>query len=102
MTEVKSIRFSDEILAAVREQSRREQLDESTTIRRLIVAGLREYAVDLYRNGEISLREAAKIANLPLRDMLDLMEQRGVRGNVTMEQQRRALQHAMDALRRES
>lgn len=98
MSEVKSVRIPDELMATIRERARREQLDESTTIRQLITLGVREYACDLYREGRVTLREAASIANLPLREMIDLLEARGIKGNVTLEQQRTAIENALDAL----
>lgn len=98
MTEVKSVRIPDEIMSAIRDRARREQLDESTTIRQLVTLGLREYACQLYADGEITLREASTIANVPLREMLDLLRDRGIRGNVTLEQQRDALKHTFEAV----
>ncbi len=98
MTEVKSVRIPDEIMTAIRDRARREQLDESTTIRQLVTLGLREEACQRYAQGDITLREAASIANTTLREMLDLLNARGIQGNVSLQQQRDALNHTKDAL----
>lgn len=101
MSEVKSVRIPDELMETIRKRADREQLDESTTIRQLLTLGVREYACNLYRDGEVTLREAAAIADLSLRDMVDLLEGRGIKGNVTLEQQRKAIQNALDAAEEE-
>lgn len=85
-------------MSAIRDLARREQLDESTTIRQLVTLGLREYACQLYADGENTLREAATIPTVPLREMLDPLRDRGIRGNVTLEQQQDALKHTFDAV----
>lgn len=96
MTELVSVRIPDNLTTTIRELARREQLDESTTIRQRLSRGIREYACDLYREGEVSVREAASIAEVPLREMIDILEERGIKGNVTLEQQRKAIENALD------
>ncbi len=71
-----------------------EDVDESTAIRQLIRLGVIWYAVNLYKIGKITLSEAAELSNVSLRKMLDILEERGVKGNVTMKQQIRALDYA--------
>lgn len=52
------------------------------------------YAVNLYKIGKITLAEAAELSNVSLRKMIDILEEHGVKGNVTMKQQIRALYYA--------
>ncbi len=101
MTDVKSIRFSKEVLARIRKRAKRENLDESTTIRQLVALGLQDYACDLYQDGKVTLREAADLADLAPRDMIDLLHKRGIRGNVTLQQQQQAVRHAIEATQKE-
>lgn len=91
------LELPDEMMAAIRQRAGREELDESTTIRQLLALGLRDDACELYRDGRVGLREAASLAGLTLREMLDVLRERGIRGNVTLDQQRRAIRHALDA-----
>lgn len=98
MTTVKSVRLPDDLMDAIRERADRERLDESTAIRQLLALGLQEYACGLYRAGEVTLRQAARIANVPVRRMLEILWDRGVQGNVTYDTQRRALGYALEAL----
>ena len=68
-------------------------MDESDAIRQLIRIGLREYAVNLYRDRKVTLREASELADVSLRDMLDLLMEHGIKGNVTLKQQQRSLEY---------
>ena len=52
------------------------------------------YAVNLYKIGKITLSEAAELSNVNLRKMIDILEEHGVKGNITMKQQTRALDYA--------
>lgn len=87
---VKSVRLPDDLLEAIRFRAARERLDEATAIRQLISLGVHEYAVELYKTGKVTIREAADLAGVSVRDMLEALWQRGIRGNVTLDQQRKA------------
>lgn len=96
MDTVKSLRIPDDLLRAIRDRAKRERLDESAAIRQLIGLGAAEHAVRLYRNGVATLNEAAEVAGVSPRDMMDVLYDHGVRGNVTLEQQRKALAHVLE------
>ncbi len=64
MDTVKSLRLPDDLLKSVRYLAKRERLDESTAIRQLLALGTAEYAVRLYREGKITLNEAAELASV--------------------------------------
>jgi len=92
---VKSLRIPESLLKTVRELARRERLDESTAIRKLIAMGATEYAVQLYREGKVTLREAATMADTTVREMIEILLEHGVKGNVTLDQQRKAIEFVM-------
>jgi len=94
---VKSLRLPDDLVRSVRYLARRERLDESTAIRQLLALGTAEYAVRLYRQGKITLNEAAEIASVTPREMIDILLDHGVKGNVTVSQARTALEYALEA-----
>lgn len=96
MEAVKSLRIPAELLKAIRYRARRERLDESTAIRQLIAMGATEYAVGLYRDGKVTLNEAADVASLSPREMIEVLWDHGVRGNVTVDQQRKALAFVLE------
>ncbi|HYU07294.1 MAG TPA: UPF0175 family protein [Thermoplasmata archaeon] len=92
---MKGLRIPESLLKTVRELARRERLDESTAIRKLIAMGATEYAVQLYREGKVTLREAATMADTTVREMIEILLEHGVKGNVTLDQQRKAIEFVM-------
>jgi hypothetical protein len=97
MDTVKSLRLPEALLRSVRYLARRERLDESTAIRQLIALGTAEYAVRLYREGKITLNEAAELASVVPREMIEILLDHGVKGNVTVSQARKALEYILTA-----
>jgi len=91
MPKVKTIRLPEDLARAIVHRARLENVDESTAIRQLITIGVKEYAVKLYREGKMSLTEAANLANVTVREMIDLLLDRGVRGNIRTDQQEKAI-----------
>ena len=61
--------------------------------RQLIKRGLREYAMNLYRDGKVTLMEAPGLADVSIREMLELLMEHGIRGNVTLKQQQKSLEY---------
>jgi len=97
MDTVKSLRLPDDLLKSVRYLAKRERLDESTAIRQLLALGTAEYAVRLYREGKITLNEAAELASVAPREMIDILLDHGVKGNITVSQARKALEYVLEA-----
>ncbi|OGS50984.1 MAG: hypothetical protein A3K65_04915 [Euryarchaeota archaeon RBG_16_68_12] len=98
MDAVKSLRIPEPLLKAVRYLARREHLDESTATRQLLALGATEYAVRLYREGKITLNEAAGIAGLTPREMIEALLDHGVKGNVTVGQERKGLEYLLERM----
>ncbi len=78
------VRLPTSLATAIKQISEREGFDRSTTLRRLVAAGLERYVAELYRRGEISLREAAQWLDVPVRVALDRLAEAGAAGNLTM------------------
>jgi len=68
-------RVPSELDAEIARFMKEEGIDKSTAIRRIIEMGLNEWkkrrAIDLYRDGKVTLWKASQIAGLSLREMLD-------------------------------
>jgi predicted HTH domain antitoxin len=71
-----------EFLAAMRAE---EQSDLSKAVRDLVTRGRVLLAVEKYRKGEASLGKAAKVAGLPVGQMMTLLEEFGVRSRIDPE-----------------
>ena len=92
--ETKTVHLTEDILKGVSYRAKLEDVDESTAIRQFIRLGVMWYVVDLYRIGKITLGEAAELSGVSLRRMLDILSEHGVKGNVKMNQQIKALDYA--------
>ena len=78
----KSIRIPDELIDAVKLVEKKEHIEEATAIRKLMRVGFESYVADLYRRGQITLREAAKRLNLTLSETMDAFLDAGIGGNL--------------------
>ena len=88
---IKTIRLSEDLARAILHRARLENVDESTAIRQLLAIGVKDYAVKLYREGKTSLTEAANLADITVREMIDLLLDHGVKGNIRTDQQKKAI-----------
>lgn len=90
-TIAKTTRMPSSLLKGVLYRTKREGVDESTSLRQLVQLGLLEYGIQLYREGKVSLREAAEIGNVSVREMLEIAQEHGVSGNVQYDTQKHSL-----------
>lgn len=92
--ETRNVRLNNDVLKGVSYRAKMEDVDEKTAIRQLMKLGLVWYAANLYKIGKITLSEAAELSNVSARKMLDILEDSGIKGNVAMKQQIKALEYA--------
>jgi len=82
-------RIPGELEKEIIEFMREEGLDKSAAIRRILQIGIGEWkrrrAIDLYRDGKITLWKASQIAGLPLREMLEELNRLRIITHVTVE-----------------
>jgi predicted HTH domain antitoxin len=77
-----------EFLAAM---TMEEQSDLSKSVRDLVTRGRILLAVEKYKKGEASLGKAAKVAGVPVGQMLTLLGEFGVRSRIDQEDYRQSL-----------
>lgn len=75
------------------ELMRKNGFDEEGAVKRIINLGVQDYVADLYKDGEISIREAAEILQLNFRQTFEILE-RKVGGNVEEVREIKALKLA--------
>jgi len=92
MSLVKTIRLPEDLVRAILHRARLENVDESTAIRQLLALGVKDYAVRLCCEGKVSLAEAANLTNISLREMVDVLLDHGVKGNIRADQQKKAIE----------
>ena len=90
----KKVHLTEDLLKGVLYRAKMEDVDESTAIRQFIRLGMMWYVVELYKARKITLEGAAELSGVSLRRMLDILAEHGVKGNVKMMQQVKALDYA--------
>ena len=81
------------MLTAIGFVGRREHIEASAAVRKLIRVGLETYTVKLYQQGFLSLRETAKRLSLDLVETTELMLDYGVKGNLTASDVLQSIDH---------
>lgn len=75
-------RLRTELLKEIQKMAREESIDRSSAIQRLLKIGLREYkikkALNLYRDGKVTLWRAAELAGISLREMMDTIKAKDI------------------------
>lgn len=93
----RAVRKSEPLLKGVDLVRRREALDASAATRKLLSLGLERYVAQLYREGEVTLREAAGLLELPTREAMERLWSLGAAGNVTASQNLQAMETGLAA-----
>ena len=79
---VKSMRIPDDIDQAIDYVSQTEKIEKAQSLRKLARLGFEYYVTKEYREGRSTIREAAKLLDLPLSRVIDLLNEIGVSGNI--------------------
>jgi predicted HTH domain antitoxin len=101
LSEVVSARLPKEKVRLVEEIAKEEKVDKSTILERAVEHYTREWklekAVELYREGRVTLSRAAEIAEISVWEMIDILAQR----KVTLQYSVEDLEEDLKALERE-
>ena len=79
---VKSMRIPEDIDQAINYVSQLEKIEKTQSLRKLARLGFEYYVAKNYRDGRISLRNAADLLNLNLSETIDRLAEAGVKGNI--------------------
>jgi len=79
---VKSMRIPDDIDQAINYVSQLEKIEKTQSLRKLARLGFEYYVAKNYRDGRISLRNAADLLNLNLSETIEQLAEAGVKGNI--------------------
>ena len=100
MTKLISItaRIGSDSIEYIKNMSKMFTLDKSTAFRDILQKGIqedkKEKALELYIKGKFSLEQAAKFADMFIGDFFDLMRQKGIESNLTLEDFNESMKHA--------
>ena len=82
LSETISLRLSREMIRKLRELAEREGKDRSALIREILERGIKErnleYAVDLYRRGQVTGWKAAQLAGVSLWSFYRILAEKGI------------------------
>lgn len=78
----KSIRIPDDLLSAVKLVEKSEKIEEATAMRKLMRIGFETYVASLYKEGKVTLGEAADFLKMNQMEVLDLFLDLGIKGNL--------------------
>lgn len=78
----KTIKISDDLVSAIKLVEREEKIEESTAMRKLIKIGFEAYIGNIYRQGHVTLREAARLLNINQIEAMNLFLDKRIKGNL--------------------
>ncbi|AGK62248.1 hypothetical protein Asulf_02296 [Archaeoglobus sulfaticallidus PM70-1] len=94
-----SVRATPDLERKIKKLMEFEKSDKSSIVRKAIERGINEelkkFALMLYVERKVSLAKAAEIAEISVRDMLELIKEKGVSLNITVEDLKRDFEEAM-------
>ncbi|ADB58232.1 UPF0175 family protein [Archaeoglobus profundus] len=94
-----SVRPTPDLERKIKKLIEFEKADKSSIVRRALEKGLNEelkrLALNLYIERKVSLAKAAEIAEISIRDMIELIKERGISLNITVEDLRKDFEEAM-------
>ena len=78
----KSIRIPQDLISAIAIVEKEEKIEESTAMRKLMRIGFETYIGNLYKQGKITLREAARLLHVNPIEAMNLFLDAGIKGNL--------------------
>lgn len=94
-----SIRPTEEIEKKLEKLMNLEKTEKSTLIRKILTTGideeLKKYALQSFKDKKISLAKAAEIADISLREMMDLVKEKDLSLHITAKDIREDFEAAM-------
>jgi len=78
----KSLRISKDMMSAIELVEKEEKIEESTAMRKLMRIGFEAYVGNLYKQGKVTLREAARLLNVNQIEAMNIFLDAGIKGNL--------------------
>lgn len=78
----KSIRIPKDMMTAIELLEKEEKIEESTAMRKLMRIGFETYIGNLYKQGKVTLREAARLLGVNQIEAMNLFLDAGIKGNL--------------------
>ena len=78
----KSLRIPKDMISAIELVEKEEKIVESTAMRKLMRIGFETYVGNLYKQGKVTLREAARLLNVSQIEAINIFLDAGIKGNL--------------------
>jgi predicted HTH domain antitoxin len=78
----KSLRIPKDMISAIELVEKEEKIEESTAMRKLMRLGFETYVGNLYKQGKVTLREAARLLNASQIEAMNIFLDAGIKGNL--------------------
>ncbi|MCL0036951.1 MAG: hypothetical protein HF967_01940 [Methanosarcinales archaeon] len=78
----KSLRIPKDMISAIEFIEKEEKIEEATAMRKLMRVGFETYVSNLYKQGRVTLREAARLLNVDLIEAMNIFLDAGIKGNL--------------------
>jgi predicted HTH domain antitoxin len=78
----KSLRIPKDMISAIELVEKEEKIEESTAMRKLMRIGFETYVGNLYKQGKVTLREAARLLNVSQIEAINIFLDAGIKGNL--------------------
>ena len=78
----KSLRIPEDMISAIELIEKEEKIEEATAMRKLMRIGFETYVSNLYKQGRVTLREAARLLNVDLIEAMNIFLDAGIKGNL--------------------
>lgn len=84
------IRIPKNVIELASLRTKEEHVDKSTALRQFLYMGARDYVIEMYQKGRISLSRAAELMDTSTLEILRLAKELKVQAGATEEQQKRS------------
>lgn len=86
-----SVRLEAEEYKSLRDMAEMDKEDLSTVLRDLVARGRVLLGLERYRDGKASLSRAAEMAGVSVSEMVDILAEHGIEGDLRLEDYRESL-----------
>ena len=93
-----SVRLDEELVQQIDKLADMENLDRSQLLRHIFKEGIEQYRLELavkqHAEDELTVSEAAALAEIPVGELMDKLVERGIQNDLSIEDLEDSLEHA--------
>ncbi len=90
------LRIPKNVIELATLRTKEEHVDKSTAIRQFLYMGARDYVIEMYQKGRISLSRAAELLDTSTFEIIRLVKELNIHTGATQEQQKKSRETAKE------